>query len=65
MSETVKEKAYGRLAVSFQKKPCYDIVLEHSFERLPEESVKTSFSMCSQRERNIRRWRQYPISTAF
>lgn len=37
MSETVKEKAYRRLAVSFQKKPCYDIVLEHSFERLPEE----------------------------
>ena len=40
MSETVKEKAYGRLAVSFQKKPCYDIVLEHSFERLPEELLQ-------------------------
>ena len=40
MSETVKEKAYGRLAVSFQKKPCYDIVLEHSFDRLPEELLQ-------------------------
>ena len=40
MSETVKEKAYGRLAVSFQKKPCYDIVLDHSFERLPEELLQ-------------------------
>ncbi len=40
MSETVKENAYGRLAVSFQKKPCYDIVLEHSFDRLPEELLQ-------------------------
>lgn len=40
MSETVKENAYRRLTVSFQKKPCYDIVFEHSFERLPEELLR-------------------------
>ena len=40
MSETVKENAYRRLTVSFQKKPCYDIVFEHSFERLPEELMR-------------------------
>ena len=40
MSETVKENAYGRLAVSFQKKPCSEIVLEHSFDTLPEELLQ-------------------------
>lgn len=37
MAETTKEQDYGRLSVSCQKKPCYDIVFEHSFERLPAE----------------------------
>lgn len=37
MSEITKETDYGRLSVSCQKKACYDIVFEHSFDRLPEE----------------------------
>lgn len=40
MSETIKDQEYERLSVSYLKKPCYDIVLEHSFERLPEEIKK-------------------------
>ncbi len=40
MVEAAKEQEYGRLSVSYQKKPCYDIVLEHSFEKLPEELIK-------------------------
>lgn len=40
MSEMTKEQDCGRLSVSYQKKPCYDIVFEHSFERLPEELQK-------------------------
>ena len=38
--ESTKEQNFGRLSVSFQKKPCYDIVFEHSFDRLPEELQK-------------------------
>lgn len=38
--ESTKEQNFGRLSVSFQKKPCYDIVFEHSFDRLPEELKK-------------------------
>lgn len=37
MSGEAREWECGRLSVSCQKKPCYDIVLEHSFDRLPEE----------------------------
>lgn len=37
MSEMAKEKDYSRLSVSYQKKPCYDIVLRDSFEDLPAE----------------------------
>lgn len=37
MCEETIETEYGRLSVSYQKKPCYDIVFEHSFEKLPEE----------------------------
>lgn len=41
MAEMTKDTTeYGRLSVSYQKKPCYDIVFEHSFERLPEELQK-------------------------
>ncbi len=40
MSEATKDTEYGRLSVSYQKKPCYDIVFEHSFEKLPEELQK-------------------------
>lgn len=40
MSELTKEQDYGRLSVSYQKKPCYDIVFEPSFEKLPEELQK-------------------------
>lgn len=40
MSETAKETEYGRLSVSYQKKPCYDIVFEHSFQKLPAELLK-------------------------
>lgn len=40
MSETTKDTDYGRLSVSYQKKPCYDIVIEDSFEKLPEELSK-------------------------
>ena len=41
MAEMTKDTSeYGRLSVSYQKKPCYDIVFEHSFERLPEELQK-------------------------
>lgn len=40
MSEITKEQDYGRLSVSYQKKPCYDIVFEHSFEKLPAELQK-------------------------
>ena len=38
--ESTKEQNFGRLSVSFQKKPCYDIVFEHSFDHLPEELQK-------------------------
>ena len=38
--ESTKEPNFGRLSVSFQKKPCYDIVFEHSFDHLPEELQK-------------------------
>ncbi len=37
MTERATEKNYDRLSVSFQKKPCYDIVLEDSFQNLPAE----------------------------
>lgn len=41
MAEITKDTTeYGRLSVSYQKKPCYDIVFEHSFEKLPEELQK-------------------------
>ena len=40
MSELTKDTEYGRLSVSYQKKPCYDIVFEHSFENLPGELQK-------------------------
>lgn len=41
MAETTKDTTeYGRLSVSYQKKPCYDIVFEHSFEKIPEELQK-------------------------
>ena len=40
MSETIKEPDSGRLSVSYQKKPCYDIVFQDSFERLPAELSK-------------------------
>ena len=40
MNNAVKEPDYGRLSVSYQKKPCYDIVFEHSFGQLPEELLK-------------------------
>ena len=38
--ESTKEQNFSRLSVSFQKKPCYDIVFEHSFDRQPEELQK-------------------------
>lgn len=41
MAEITKDTTeYGRLSVSYQKKPCYDIVFEHSFEKLPGELQK-------------------------
>ena len=40
MSETTKDTDCGRLSVSYHKKPCYDIVFEDSFSRLPEELLK-------------------------
>lgn len=41
MAEITKDTTeYGRLSVSYQKKPCYDIVFEHSFDKLPEELQK-------------------------
>lgn len=41
MAEITKDTTeYGRLSVSYRKKPCYDIVFEHSFEKLPEELQK-------------------------
>lgn len=41
MAEMTKDTTeYGRLSVSYQKKPCYDIVFEHSFEKLPGELQK-------------------------
>lgn len=40
MYEETKETDYGRLSVSCQRKPCYDIVFEHSFDRLPEELLQ-------------------------
>jgi len=40
MAEATKDTEYGRLSVSYQKKPCYDIVFEHSFENLPVELRK-------------------------
>lgn len=40
MSGTTKEPDCKRLSVFYQKKPCYDIVLEDSFEKLPEELFK-------------------------
>ncbi len=36
-NEKKADQDFGRLSVSYQKKPCYDIVFEKSFERLPEE----------------------------
>ena len=40
MSEMTKEQDYGRLSVSYMKRACYDIVFEHSFEKLPAELQK-------------------------
>ncbi len=40
MAEITKDTECGRLSVFYQKKPCYDLVFEHSFERLPEELQK-------------------------
>lgn len=40
MSGLERENEYGRLSVSCQKKPCYDIVFEGSFAWLPEELGK-------------------------
>lgn len=40
MREETKEQTFDRLTVTCQKKPCYDIVFERSFEKLPEELRK-------------------------
>lgn len=40
MSEETKGTEFGRLSVSYQKKPCYDIVFENSFANLPAELLK-------------------------
>lgn len=40
MGEKTRDDGCGRLSVSYQKKPCYDIVFEDSFARLPEELLK-------------------------
>lgn len=40
MDEQKKEQDFNRLSVYYQKKPCYDIVFEKSFEKLPEELQK-------------------------
>lgn len=40
MSDTIDMQDFGRLSVSYRKKPCYDIVFENSFQRLPEEMEK-------------------------
>lgn len=37
MEEIKKEEQFERLTITYQKKPCYDIVFETSFKRLPEE----------------------------
>lgn len=37
MMENTNKQEYDRLSVSYQKKPCYDIVFEHSFDNLPKE----------------------------